>query len=190
MLRRVLLCVLTAALLTGSTPAAAEAAPETCRVGSTVVDVTETVLNVVDVGVDGHVWALDDSGTWLRIWRTGPNAYCVIERSVGVFTAFAGPSPALTGVVAEGRRGGFVGTTTFRVTGVFQPKVATNGYLGRLDADCDREENCKTFDYRFTEKYFATVDSFEIESFNGAYASPRHGKWVQSLDSSSGDITG
>lgn len=192
MFRRFFLSVVAVVVLfAGNLPVSSEAAePDPCRVGPPVVNVTETVLNVVDVGVDGHVWALDDSGNWLRIWRTGPDTYCVIERSVGVFTTFAGPSPALTGSVPDGRTGGFVGTTTFRVSGVFQPKFATSGYLGRLNAECDREENCATLDYRFTEKYFATVDAFDIEAFDATYASPRHGRWVQTTDSSSGDIVG
>ncbi|GAA1998200.1 hypothetical protein [Microbacterium pumilum] len=190
MLRRVVLSALTIAVLVVNTPAPAEAAAEPCRVGAPIVNVTETVLNVVDVGLDGHIWALDDYGSWLRIWRTGPDRYCVIEHAVGSFTAFAGASPALTGTVAEGRKGGFVGTTTYRVTGTFSPKAAQTGYLGLIDAGCDREENCATFDYRFTEQYFATVDSFDIDSFNAAYASPRHGRWIQTIDSSTGDIVG
>lgn len=190
MFRRLLLSVLTVALFVSVPVAPAHAAETPCKVGTPVVNVTQTVLNVVDVGVDGHIWALDDYGSWLRIWRTGPQSYCVIEHAAGVFTAFSGASPALTGTVAEGRKGALVGTTTYRVTGIFSPRVAQNGYLGRIDAGCDREENCATFDYRFTEQYFATVDSFDIDSFYATYASPRHGRWVQTINSSSGDIVG
>jgi hypothetical protein len=193
MFRRLSLSVvtgLTVALFVSNPVAPANAAERRCKVGTPVVNVTETVFNVVDVGIDGHIWALDDYGSWLRIWRTGPSSYCVIEHAAGVFTAFAGASPGLTGTVAQERTGGFVGTTTYRVTGVFSPKLAQSGYLGRIDAGCDREENCATFDYRFTEQYFATVDSFSIDSFYATYASPRHGRWVQTTDSSSGDIVG
>lgn len=187
---RLLSSVVSACLLVGALPAGSQAASDPCRVGAPLVDVTQGVLNVVDVGLDGHVWALDDYASQIRLWRTGPDTYCAIERAVGTFTAFAGPSPALTGTVRGGRRGVFAGTTTYRVTGDFVPKAPTHGSLGLIDAGCDRDENCASFDFRFTERYFASVESFDISAFGAVYASPGHGRWVQTSHSSSGDILG
>jgi hypothetical protein len=169
---------------------ASSLAAEPCRVGAPVVNVVETVKGVVDVGIDGHVWANDDYLNSLRVWRTGPNQFCAIEHSVGVFTTYAGPSPALTGEVPDGLRGVFTGTVTTRETGTFVPRYPTRGYIGTIDANCDREENCATFDYRWPNQYLSGFGRPVFESFKAAYVSPGHGRFVQDLDGSQGDILG
>jgi hypothetical protein len=193
MLRRSLLATVCALATVGALIAVAQpavAAADTCRVGKPVVNINEKILHTDDSGIDGHVWALDTYHEVLQMWRTGDNSYCAIEHQVGQFTTFVGPSPALTGTVPDGLRGVFSATFQWRVTGTFAPRYPKRGHIGTINAGCDRVENCKTFDYRFTDQYFSEITDLGLDSATADYASPCHGHWHQTLDSSRGDIVG
>jgi hypothetical protein len=187
---RLALAALVVALVAPAAPAQARAKPGCPDNGVPVVDVTLQILNVDDVGLDGHVWALDDIDQRMRIWQTGSNRYCVRLDDVGTFTTFAGVSPNLTGTVSEGVTGTVETTSYLRATGTFAPTVPTTGHIGTVDADCQQDGTCATFGYRFTNLYFSRVDARSFGWYSATYDGGSHGLMVQSTDGNSGDITG
>ena len=89
---------------------AASAAVERCSGGGPlVVNADATYRNVIDLGADGHVWALDAARWSIQIWQVGTNTYCVRQLHVGTFTTFAGVSPEGTGTVSAGVTGRWSG---------------------------------------------------------------------------------
>lgn len=120
-----------------------------------VVDVTQGIANVDDVGVAGNVWALDTVLERIRIWQTGTNQFCVRRDDSGSFTSFAGVSPAGTGTISAGVTGSLVGTDFLRIGGIFSPTVPTTGYIGSVDAGCNQQGQCTDTSYRVVARYFA-----------------------------------
>ena len=132
--------------LTAATPsvdASAAVKPDSCPTDKPlVVNSYLTAENSSDTGPDGHVWALDAGTRSIQIWRLGGDAYCVKLHDVGTFTTFAGLSPEGTGTVSGGVTGSFDGTLYARLYARFAPTVATTGFLGNFDRQCQQDGTC------------------------------------------------
>ncbi len=128
---------------TRSVDASAAMKPDSCPTDKPlVVNSYATFENAADYGADGHVWALDAMAASIRIWRLGGDAYCVQLHDVGTSTTFAGLSPEGTGTVSGGETGSFDGTLYARLYGRFAPTVATTGFLGNFDRQCQQDGTC------------------------------------------------
>jgi hypothetical protein len=178
-----------AVVAVSTSPAVADIKPTCAGAKEQVVDVTRSIRNLADFGVDGHVWALDSFEDRLRIWRVGTDRYCVRRDLEGTFETFAGPSPNLTGTVDEGIIGTFTGTVMFTNTAEFLPQVPVSGYLGEFDAACSQDGSCSGFP-SVVDLYFPdgprTLRFFWREAvFDGG----SHGTFVQNADGNFGDIT-
>ena len=167
---------------------AASAAGESCPGGGPmVVNAYSTFRNVADFGADGHVWALDAGRESMQIWQIGTNTYCVKRQFIGTFTTFAGVSPEGTGTVSAGVTGRWYGEIVAVIHGTFAPKVATRGFVGDFDAQCQQDGTC--LGPRFTPRlYFSSIDSFEFLVFRATFEAGACGVWRQSLDGDTGDI--
>jgi hypothetical protein len=187
---RVAVATLVVALVAPAGPAEARAKPGCPRDGVLVVDVTLQILNVDDIAVDGHVWALVDVEQRIQIWQTGSNRYCVRLDDAGTFTSFAGTSPNGTGTISEGVTGTTEATSYLRATGTFAPTVPTTGHIGTIDADCQPDGTCASVGYRFTNLYFSRVNARSFGWYTATYDGGEHGTMLQSTDGDSGDIIG
>jgi hypothetical protein len=194
--RFLLLVVFTSVAVTAVvpiTPASALAKPRCPDDGNKalVVDVTLSVKNVDDTGLDGHVWALDDLAERLRIWQTGTNRYCVRKDDEGAFTSFAGVSPAGSGTISAGVTGSIEGATQYFVAeGRFAPTVPTSGYIGAFDPQCHQDGTCANDAHHFPNLYFSRVNSFAFGWYSALYNGGGHGTWSVGTDGTAGDITG
>ena len=184
----------TGALLAGALATAAPAAAATSLCGGSrqqVVDVTRDIVADDDYGADGHIWALDTYTERIRIWQVGSHQFCVHFDDAGTFRSFAGVSPNSTGTVSEGVTGKWHGTIEAYVTADFTPVAPTTGYLGTIDADCDQAGACAA-DVPFPKSmYFGnSLQHIRYTVFGATFDGGAHGTWVQTLTSSTGDITG
>ena len=166
--------------------AAATAAP--CPGGGPlIVNAFATSRNLADFGADGHVWALDQARQSMQIWEIGSDTYCVKRQFAGTFTTFAGASPEGTGTVSGGVTGQWRGEIVAVIYGIFAPKVATSGFIGDFDGQCQQDGTClgPMFNPRL---YFASIDSFEFLVRSATFAGGACGVWRQSLSGDTGDI--
>ena len=180
----ILTLVAASSLAAGSTAPAAADVKSTC-VGAKekVVDVTRTIRNVPDFGVDGHIWALDSFEDRLRIWRVGTNRYCVRRDLDGGFETFAGPSPNLTGTVDEGVTGTFKGTVMFTNVAEFQPQVPV--YAG-----CSQDGSCTARVPSVVDLYFPGGPiTFRFFWREAVFDGGPNGTFIQNADGTFGDIT-
>jgi hypothetical protein len=168
---------------------AASAAVESCPGGggTLVVNSSATSQNLADFGADGHVWALDTARESIQIWQVGTNTYCLKRQFVGTFTTFAGVSPEGTGTVSGGVTGQWTGQIVGLLHGTFAPTVATRGFVGDFDGQCQQDGTClgTLFNPRL---YFSSINSFEFLVRTARYAGGACGVWKQSLDGDTGDI--
>jgi hypothetical protein len=167
---------------------AASAAVERCPGGGPlVVNAFGTFRNLADFGADGHVWALTAGRASMQIWQVGTNTSCVKRDYHGTFTTFAGVSPEGTGTVSGGVTGRWNGEIVALIHGTFAPTVATRGFVGDFDVQCQQDGTC--LGTRFTPRlYFSSIDSFEFFVFGAKYEAGACGVWQQSLEGDKGDI--
>ena len=189
-LRRALAVVVVAAFAVLATmpQTAAAAAAQACPGGGPlVVNAYGTYRNSADFGADGHVWALDAARESIQIWQIGTNTYCFKRQDVGTFTTFAGVSPEGTGTVRGGVTGRWYGELVIVIEGTFAPNVATNGFVGDFDLQCQQDGTCPgpAFNAR---NYFSSFDSLEFLTFSATFAAGACGVWRQSIDGNTGDI--
>ena len=181
--------VVPAAALGASVPqTAASAAAEPCPGGGPlVVNAYGTYRNSADFGADGHVWALDAARESIQIWQIGTNTYCLKRQDTGTFTTFAGVSPEGTGTVSGGVTGRWYGELVIVIHGTFAPKVATKGFVGDFDLQCQQDGTClgPAFNAR---NYFSSFDSLQFLMFSATFAGGACGVWRQSIDGDTGDI--
>jgi len=159
-----------------------------CPGGPLVVNAYGTYRNSADFGADGHVWALDAARESMQIWQIGTNTYCLQRHDVGTFTTFAGVSPEGTGTVSGGVTGRWHGTIVAVIHGTFAPTVATHGFVGDFDLQCQQDGTClgQAFNAR---NYFSSFDSLQFLKFAGTFEAGACGVWRQSTDgSTTGDI--
>ena len=177
-------CLAIAGVLTGDASAAAKECPGG---GPLVVNASATFRNLADFGADGHVWALTAGRASMQLWQVGTNTYCVKRQYQGTFTTFAGVSPEGTGTVSGGVTGQWNGEIVAVIHGTFAPRVATRGFVGDFDGQCQQDGTClgTFFNPRL---YFSSIDSFEFFVFGATYAGGACGVWRQSLDGDTGDI--
>ena len=107
-----------------------------------VVNAYATFRNLSDLGADGHVWALTAGRASMQLWQVGTNTYCVKRQYMGTFTTFAGVSPEGTGTVSVGVTGRWNGEIVAVIHGTFAPKVATSGFVGDFDGQCQQDGTC------------------------------------------------
>lgn len=168
---------------------AATVKPDSCPTDKPlVVDSYATLENDADYGADGHVWALDAGTFSIRIWRLGGDAYCVQLHDVGTFTTFAGLSPEGTGTVSAGVTGSFDGTIYLRIYGTFAPTVATTGYVGNFDRQCQQDGTCSGPRASTGRLYFSSVYHFDRGAFAFTADGGACGTWFQSSSGDTGDI--
>ena len=184
------IAVVSIASALSAAPTLAVAKPGCSEQKTLVVDATQGIANVDDIGVAGNVWALDTVLERIRIWQVGTNSFCVRRDDVGSFTSFAGLSPAGTGTVSGGVTGSLVGTSYLSISGIFSPSVPTTGHIGDIDAGCDQQGQCTSTAYRVTNRYFARVNTVKFGWFSATYGGGSHGTFIQSTDGNVGDITG
>ena len=182
-----LLAAAVAALATAP-QAAASAAVERCPGGGLlVVNAYATFRNEVDLGADGHVWALDAGRASMQIWQVGTNTYCVKRDYHGTFTTFAGVSPEGTGTVSGGVTGRWNGEIVAVIHGTLAPTVATWGFAGDFDVQCQQDGTC--LGTRFNPRlYFSSIDSFQFFKFDATFEAGACGVWRQMIDGDTGDI--
>ena len=167
---------------------AASAAVERCPGGGPlVVNAYGTYRNSADFGADGHVWALDAARESIQIWQIGTNTYCLKRQDIGTFTTFAGVSPEGTGTVSGGVTGRWYGEIVAVIHGTFAPTIATSGFVGDFDLQCQQDGTClgPAFNAR---AYFSSFDSLEFLKFAGTFEAGACGVWRQSIDGDTGDI--
>ena len=167
---------------------AASAAVQGCPGGGPlVVNAYATYRNAADYGADDHVWALDAARWSIQIWQVGTNTYCVKQQHIGTFTTFAGVSPEGTGTVSGGVTGRWNGEIVALIHGTFAPTIATSGFVGDFDWQCQQDGTCPGT--RPTPRlYFSSIDSFSFFVFGATFESGTCGVWHQSLDGNKGDI--
>jgi hypothetical protein len=186
------LCAVVTAVLATMSPANASAAvvkPDGCPTDKPlVVNSYATFENAADSGADGHVWALDAATHSIRIWRLGGNAYCVQLHDVGTFTTFGGLSPEGTGTVSGGVTGSIDGTIYLRIYGTFAPTVATTGFVGNFDEQCQQDGTCSGPRPSTGRLYFSSVFSFDVGAFAFTADGGACGTWYQSTSGDTGDI--
>jgi hypothetical protein len=168
---------------------AASAAVEACPGGGhLVVNSYLTYRNSADYGADGHVWALDAARESLKIWQIGTNTYCLKRQDTGTFTTFSGSSPEGTGTVSGGVTGRWYGEIVIVIHGTFAPRVATSGFLGDFDLQCQQDGACLGT-APGGRSYFSSFDSSpQYLTFGATFAGGACGVWRQSLDGNTGDI--
>ena len=177
-----------AAALAGTGPQPAAAAGEICPGGGRLlVNAYGTYRNAADFGADGHVWALDAAREAIQIWQTGTDTYCFKRQDTGTFTTFAGVSPEGTGTVSAGVTGRWYGELVIVIQGTFAPNLATKGFVGDFDQQCQQDGTClgPAFNAR---NYFSSFDSLEFLTFSATFAGGPCGVWRQSIDGNTGDI--
>ena len=182
--------VLTVPLAVGvaTVPQTAASAVQRCPGGGPlVVNAYGTFSNLADLGADGHVWALTAGRASMQIWQVGTNTYCVKRDYHGTFTTFAGVSPEGTGTVSGGVTGRWNGEIVAVIHGTFAPKVATMGFVGEFDGQCQQDGTCLGTQFN-PRRYFSSIDSFEFFVFGAKYEAGACGVWQQSLDGDKGDI--
>ena len=187
---RALATVLGAALLALATmpQAAAAAAVEGCPGGGPlVVNAYGTYSNSADYGADGHVWALDAAHESIQIWKIGTNTYCFKRQDIGTFTTFAGVSPEGTGTVSGGVTGRWYGKIVAVIHGTFAPTVATSGFVGDFDRQCQQDGTCLLPDFN-ARNYISNITSVQFITFSATFAGGTCGVWRQSVDGDTGDI--
>ena len=189
--RRALATVLGAALAALATmpQTVAAAAVEGCPGGGgpLVVNAYGTYRNSADYGADGHVWALDAARESIQISQIGSNTYCLKRQDIGTFATFAGVSPEGTGTVRSGVTGRWYGELVIVIHGPFAPKVATNGFVGDFDLQCQQDGTClgPAFNAR---AYFSSFDSLQFLKRDATFEAGACGVWRQSMDGDTGDI--
>jgi hypothetical protein len=169
------------------TAAAAAAAPCPGGGGPLVVNAYATYRNSADVGDDGHVWALDAARLSIQIWQVGTNTYCVKQQHIGTFTTFAGVSPEGTGTVSGGVTGRWNGQIVALIHGTFAPKVATSGFVGDFDGQCQQDGTCLGT-LPNVRLYFSSIASAQLFVFGATFEGGTCGVWRQSIDGNTGDI--
>ena len=177
-------CLAIAGVLTGDASAAAKECPGG---GPLVVNASATFRNLADFGADGHVWALDAGRESMQIWQIGTNTYCVKRLDVGTFTTFAGVSPEGTGTVSGGVTGRWNGEIVALIHGTFAPTIATSGFVGDFDGQCQQDGTC--LGTLLTPRpYFSSIDSIEFLAFSATFEAGACGVWRQSISGDTGDI--
>jgi len=152
-----------------------------------VVNAYLTYRNGADFGADGHVWALDAARESIKIWQIGTNTYCVMRQDTGTFTTFAGVSPEGTGTVSGGVTGRWYGELVAVIHGTFAPTVATSGFVGDFDRQCQQDGTCLLPDFN-ARKYISNITSVQFITFSATFAGGTCGVWRQSVDGDNGDI--
>ena len=184
------------AIVVSAAVAAVATLPETAASGTAepcpgggplVVNAYGTYRNSADFGADGHVWALDAARESMQIWQIGTNTYCLKRRDLGTFTTFAGVSPEGTGTVSGGVTGRWSGEIVAVIHGTLAPTVATSGFVGDFDSQCQQDGTClgPVLNARL---YFSSIDSVEFRVFSATFAGGACGVWRQSTRGDSGDI--
>ena len=167
---------------------AASAAVKGCPGGGPlVVNAYGTYRNSADFGADGHVWALDAARESIQIWQVGTNTFCLKRQDIGTFTTFAGVSPEGTGTVSGGVTGRWNGEIVALIHGTFAPTIATSGFVGDFDGQCQQDGTC--LGTLLTPRpYFSSIDSTEFLAFSATFEAGACGVWRQSISGDTGDI--
>jgi hypothetical protein len=168
-----------------------------CGNTTPIVDVNWTIYNTVDTDASGNrAWAVDPTATQrMRIWQTGPNAFCEVRQIQGTFSSIAGVSPAGTGTISAGVTGTFSSIDTQTFGGTFDPgSRPTQGTLANFDDACRIDPNDPT-KWRCAGSagtYFPAGRSNRVFPASGffLYDGGAHGRWLELGTRSLGDIVG
>jgi hypothetical protein len=170
--------------------ASAAVKPDGCPTDKPLVvkNAYATFQNAADYGADGHVWALDAMTASIQVWRLGGDAYCAKVHSVGTSTTIAGLSPEGTGTVRAGVTASADGTFYERINGTFAPTVATTGFIGNFDPQCQQDGTCAGQLPGVEQLYFSTVHHVDYGAFAFTADAGACGTWFQSTSGDTGDI--
>ena len=162
-----------------------------CPSGPIVVDVTQDVVNDVDIGTAGNVWAGTYYTRRLIVTRIDSRTFCAVAMYGGKFETRAGLSPSATGIVGPGIGGRLAGnyrTTVFKA--MWRPTAATSGWIGTFDYACDAFASCPGY-VDWKSLYFTDVSNFAIARYSFQYQTFANGTWTnRAPEANSGDITG
>jgi len=157
--------------------------------GKVIVNVTYTLFNDTDSAVGGGTWANDTINRHLQISQVSDGMFCAMVSDNGSFVTFAGPSPQVTGTVADGVKGVISGgerTTTFAGSLVSDPTYKVKGQLGTFDLMCDRNQNC--LGAHPTISNYVTGWDGDLAWWGWEYKTPQNGVWVNAITGNTGDI--
>jgi hypothetical protein len=174
--------------------------PAPCGKGVPLVDVTQTLLNGIDVDDTSEAWAYDRTLTSrIRFWQTGTRTFCEVRQIQGTFESIAGPSPARGGTIRAGITGTFVSIDAWTFNGEFDAgSRATHGTLATIDLGCQifsrtqwycpgsRGNSADSFTYYFPGGRSNTT----LQSGYFLYDAGTRGRWLQLGLRSYGDIVG
>jgi hypothetical protein len=158
-----------------------------CGGGRLVINVTMKVVNDADSGVGGNSWATDSYNRHLKVWQAADGTFCATARYQGHFVTNDGLSPSGLDTVSAGVKGTFHGgyrSTNF--TGTLNPTPAyrTHGFIGTFNYQLGANV------WSWTDAYFSSTSGFDLAWWGWQYKAGSHGRWVNSSDGNSGDITG
>ena len=162
---------------------------KTCGRGTLVINAVQKVLNDVDSGVKGNIWAFDDYTRTLKVWRVGQSNYCSIVGYEGTFRTIAGPSPGGGRTLTSGIKGHVQGGYRMDFSGklLARPAVKTHGSIGTVNYRCDANGNCPGSVYWVTQ-FFSNVTGDDFDWWGWLYKAGRNGTWLNSIDGAKGDI--
>jgi hypothetical protein len=165
-----------------------------------VINVVQKVVNDVDSGTAGNVWAFDDEIRQIQVVQTGTNTFCATVSYQGNFTTIAGPSPGAAYTnntvgdeVVGTFQGGYV-STIFTATLKASPTlnggpIRKKGSIGEFDYQCDTSFNCPGY-VDWTAIYFDNISGFDLAWWGWVYHGGNNGSWTNAITGNSGDITG
>jgi hypothetical protein len=211
-MRRALAAAVSAALLLVSVTSLGSAAierematldfPSVCGTGTPIVDVTQTLLNGIDVNTAGtYLWAYDRTiNEHVRYYQLGPNSFCKTRQIDGTFETINGDSPGGTGAIHAGITGTIHSVEAWSFTSTFDPGThQTHGQLATIDLGCHVQGQPFYFyctvargnDADGAAYYFPSgFAHYSLESGYFLYDAGSHGRWLQIGSRSIGDIIG
>jgi len=177
-----LLALALSALAVG-TASASNGGTYKCDGGKMIVNVTYTITNDPDSGVNGNDWATDTIKRHMQVFDLGDGTYCAAVNDTGSFVTLAGDSPNGTGAVDAGISGRLNGGYVAMIPAATldpSPAYATHGNLGSFDSSARPS----------FLSYFSGSPDWDFASWGWAYHTAKNGNWLNAAAGNSGDITG
>jgi hypothetical protein len=172
-----------------------------------VLNVKRKITNSLDSGTGQNDfgsawWAYIDYNEQIKVVQTGEDSFCATVQSVGKFESVGGDGPGcandgncgkLDGRLEAGVSGTFQGGETISIVGTFTPGGKnTKGKIGTINQDCDPSTSagCSSKGLTaFIDEYFTNA-SVSLDWWGWRYNGGKNGRWVNSSDGNSGNITG
>ena len=186
------LTIIAATPASAATDHSASSSPCVAAGAQKIVDVTGTVMNDVDFGVDGHAWAITNHLEHDQIWAIGSGHFCLQVEDTGTFTAFGSTSPNLSGTLSRGVSGTYTASAVMTRTGSLETSLPRSGDVGTWDRACDNGSCAQVCLYA---AYFGITNSRHVLDETEVDDAGEHGSWTlrighDQVRESTGDVTG